>query len=160
MADPANTPLGQMLLDEITPVVMVFGTPLVEEACLKNGVNFVQMLSPFCVFNNIDGKSFSFFTYRYVCVCVCVCVYIYIYICQYLCIYSLCVSRVLERKKFETIELNFVAVPVRTASDQPYRLHKFKLRLFYASDIRQPNLEVITEMCYWHFYKMWGKKID
>ena len=37
-----------------------------------------------------------------------------------------------------------VAVPVRTASDQPYRLQKFKLRLFYASDIRQPNLEVIS----------------
>ncbi|PON63122.1 TRAPP II complex, Trs [Parasponia andersonii] len=90
MADPANTPLGQMLLDEITPVVMVLGTPLVEEACLKNGINFVQMLSPFCAFNNID-------------------------------------------------------VPVRTASDQPYRLQKFKLRLFYASDIRQPNLEVARE---------------
>ncbi|XP_062112409.1 uncharacterized protein LOC133823584 isoform X2 [Humulus lupulus] len=90
MADPANTPLGQMLLDEITPVVMVLGTPLVEEACLKNGVNFVQMLSPFCSFNNID-------------------------------------------------------VPVRTASDQSYRLQKFKLRLFYASDIGQPNLEVARE---------------
>ena len=37
----------------------------------------------------------------------------------------------------------FVAVPVRTASDQPYRLQKFKLRLCYASDIRQPNLEVV-----------------
>lgn len=37
-----------------------------------------------------------------------------------------------------------VTVPVRTASDQPYRLHKFKFRLFYASDIRQPNLEVIS----------------
>lgn len=36
----------------------------------------------------------------------------------------------------------FVSVPVRTASDQPYRIQKFKLRLFYASDIRQPNLEV------------------
>lgn len=35
------------------------------------------------------------------------------------------------------------AVPVRTASDQPYRLKKFKLRLFYASDIRQPNIEVL-----------------
>lgn len=33
-------------------------------------------------------------------------------------------------------------MPVRTASDQPYRLQKFRLRLFYASDIRQPNLEV------------------
>ncbi|XP_015900436.3 uncharacterized protein LOC107433641 isoform X1 [Ziziphus jujuba] len=90
MADPASTPLGRLLLDEITPVVMVLCTPLVEEACQKNGLSFVQMLSPFRDFNNID-------------------------------------------------------VPVRTASDQPYRLHKFKLRLFYASDIRQPNLEVAKE---------------
>ncbi|OMO68610.1 Tetratricopeptide-like helical [Corchorus olitorius] len=86
MVDPANTPLGKMLLEEITPVVMVLCTPLVEESCLKNGLSFIQMLSPFSNFTNID-------------------------------------------------------VPVRTASDQPYRLQKFKLRLFYASDIRQPNLE-------------------
>ncbi|KHF98509.1 Trafficking particle complex subunit 8 [Gossypium arboreum] len=72
MADPASTPLGKMLLEEITPVVMVLCTPYVEESCLKN-------------------------------------------------------------------------VPVRTASDQPYRLRKFKLRLFYSSDIRQPNLEVAKE---------------
>ncbi|XP_007028000.2 PREDICTED: trafficking protein particle complex subunit 8 isoform X1 [Theobroma cacao] len=90
MVDPANTPLGKMLLEEITPVVMVLCTPLVEESCLKNGLSFIQMLSPFCNFTNID-------------------------------------------------------VPVRTASDQPYRLQKFKLRLFYASDIRQPNLEVAKE---------------
>ncbi|XWS56080.1 hypothetical protein CRYUN_Cryun09bG0055900 [Craigia yunnanensis] len=90
MVDPANSPLGKMLLEEITPVVMVLCTPLVEESCLKNGLSFIQMLSPFCDFTNID-------------------------------------------------------VPVRTASDQPYRLQKFKLRLFYASDIRQPNLEVAKE---------------
>lgn len=34
------------------------------------------------------------------------------------------------------------SVPVRTSSDQLYRLKKFTLRLFYASDIRQPNVEV------------------
>lgn len=90
MVDPANTPLGKMLQEEITPVVMVLCTPLVEEACLKNGLSLVEMLSPFCNFNNID-------------------------------------------------------VPVRTSSDQPYRLQKFKLRLFYASDIRQPDLEVAKE---------------
>ncbi|XP_022745163.1 trafficking protein particle complex subunit 8-like isoform X2 [Durio zibethinus] len=90
MADPANSPLGKMLLEEITPVVMVLCTPLVEESCLKNGLSFIQMLSPFCDFTNID-------------------------------------------------------VPVRTVSDQPYRLHKFKLRLFYASDIRKPNIEVAKE---------------
>ncbi|KAK7337326.1 hypothetical protein VNO77_17892 [Canavalia gladiata] len=88
--DPAMTPLGQMLLEEITPVVMVLSTPSVEEACLKNGLSFLQMLSPFCSFNNID-------------------------------------------------------VPVRTASDQPYRIHKFRLRLFYASDVRKPDLKVAKE---------------
>ncbi|KAL5739887.1 hypothetical protein ACOSQ2_029067 [Xanthoceras sorbifolium] len=90
MVDPATTPLGRMLLDEITPVVMVLRTPLVEESCLKNGLSLVQMLTPFSNFNNID-------------------------------------------------------VPVRTSSDQPYRLQKFKLRLFYESDIRQPNLEIAKE---------------
>ncbi|KAA3472037.1 trafficking protein particle complex subunit 8-like [Gossypium australe] len=90
MADPASTPLGKMLLEEITPVVMVLCTPYVEESCLKNGLSLIQLLSPFCDFTNID-------------------------------------------------------VPVRTASDQPYRLRKFKLRLFYSSDIRQPNLEVAKE---------------
>ncbi|OVA02018.1 TRAPP III complex [Macleaya cordata] len=90
MLDPASSYLGKMLLEEITPVVMVLRTPLVEESCIKNGLNFVQMLNPFCVFNNID-------------------------------------------------------VPVRTVSDQPYRLQKFKCRLFYASDIRQPNKEAANE---------------
>lgn len=90
MADPANSPLGRMLLDEITPVVMVIRTDLVEEACQKNNLSLIEMLKPFCAFNNID-------------------------------------------------------VPVRTASDQPYRIQKFKLRLFYASEIRQPNIEVAKE---------------
>lgn len=88
--DPVNSPLGRMLLDEITPVVMVLRTPLVEEICQKNGLSFIEMVSPFCTFNNID-------------------------------------------------------VPVRTANDQPYRLQKFKLRLSYASDVRQPNVEVAKE---------------
>ncbi|KAK6131593.1 hypothetical protein DH2020_034607 [Rehmannia glutinosa] len=90
MADPANTKLGRMLLDEITPVVMVLRTPLVEESCRKNGLSLIEMLAPYSNFNNID-------------------------------------------------------VPVRTASDQPYRLRKFKLRLFYDSEIRQPNIEAAKE---------------
>lgn len=90
MMDPANTTLGRMLLDQITPAVMVLRTPLVEESCRRNGLSFIEMLNPFCNFNNID-------------------------------------------------------VPVRTASDQPYRLRRFKLRLFYASEIRQPNIEVAKE---------------
>ncbi|KAL3839351.1 hypothetical protein ACJIZ3_023942 [Penstemon smallii] len=90
MVEPENTRLGKMLLDEITPVVMVLRTPLVEESCRKNGLSFIEMLSPFCNFNNID-------------------------------------------------------VPVRTASDHPYRLRKFKLRLFYASEIRQMNSEVAKD---------------
>ncbi|KAJ0027452.1 hypothetical protein Pint_36181 [Pistacia integerrima] len=112
MVDPATTPLGKMLLDEITPVVMVLRTPLVEESCLKNGLSLVQTLSPFCNFTNIDGQF----------------------------LYPL---------TFLSLSLSLVwifdgAVPVRTASDQPYRLHKFKLRLFYESDIRQPNLELLA----------------
>ncbi|KAL0338695.1 UNVERIFIED_CONTAM: Trafficking protein particle complex subunit [Sesamum angustifolium] len=91
MADPANTKLGRMLLDEITPVVMVLRTPLVEESCRKNGFSLIEMLAPFSNFNNID-------------------------------------------------------VPVRTASDQPYRLRKFRLRLFYGSEVRQPNIEVRSIM--------------
>lgn len=63
--DPANTPLGKMLLEEITPVIMVLNTPLVEEACLKNGLSFIQMLSPFCSFNNIDGNILLYSSYRF-----------------------------------------------------------------------------------------------
>lgn len=33
---------------------------------------------------------------------------------------------------------------MRTASDQPYRLRKFKLRIVYASDVRQPDIEVLA----------------
>lgn len=34
------------------------------------------------------------------------------------------------------------AVPVRTASELPYRLQDFELRMFYAVDIAQPSAEV------------------
>uniref|UniRef100_A0A7N0ULV5 Trafficking protein particle complex subunit 8 n=1 Tax=Kalanchoe fedtschenkoi TaxID=63787 RepID=A0A7N0ULV5_KALFE len=90
MVDPARTPLGRMIVEEISPVVMVLTTPSVEDACRKNGLSLVQMLSPFSSFSNID-------------------------------------------------------VPVRTASDQPYRLHKFRLRLFYGADIRQPDFQSAKE---------------
>ncbi|KAI4310617.1 hypothetical protein MLD38_035584 [Melastoma candidum] len=87
---PATTPLGRMLLEDITPVVMVLTTPLVEESCSKNGLSFVEMIRPFCSFNNID-------------------------------------------------------VPVRTSSEQAYRLQRFKLRVFYASDIHPPDFQVAKE---------------
>ncbi|XP_031498646.1 uncharacterized protein LOC116263167 isoform X2 [Nymphaea colorata] len=88
--DVVNSPLGTMLLEEITPVIMVIATPLVEEACQKNKLNLVEILQPYCSFDNID-------------------------------------------------------VPVRTASDQPYRLQRFKLRLVYASNVIQPNPETAAE---------------
>ncbi|KAJ4758914.1 Trafficking protein particle complex subunit 8 [Rhynchospora pubera] len=88
--DPIRTYLGRLLLEEITPVVMVITTPLVEVACQKNGFSFVDVLLPFSLFPRID-------------------------------------------------------VPVRTASDQPYRLQMFKLRLFYASNIRKQNYEAAEE---------------
>jgi hypothetical protein len=90
MVEPVNSSLGKMLLEEISPVVMVLCTPLVEDTFLRNGLSFVETLKPFCNFSNID-------------------------------------------------------VPVRTSSDQLYRLKKFTLRLFYASDIKQPNVEVAKQ---------------
>ncbi|KAH0855344.1 hypothetical protein HID58_013710, partial [Brassica napus] len=90
MVEPVNSSLGKMLLEEISPVVMVLCTPLVEETFLKNGLSFVETLKPFCNFSNID-------------------------------------------------------VPVRTSGDQLYRLKKFTLRLFNASDIKQPNVEVAKQ---------------
>lgn len=130
MADPANTRLGKMLLEEISPVVMVICTPSVEESCLKNDLNLVQMLSPFCFFNNIDGKRLSFLPLS-----------LYICLCQEFGTFN-----------FDNLFFLLVVVPVRTASDQPYRLQKFRLRLVYASDIRQPNFEVtevIWLLCKW-----------
>ncbi|CAA6663549.1 unnamed protein product [Spirodela intermedia] len=91
MASAADSPLGRILVEEIAPVVMVLSTPLAEQACRKNGLDFVQMLRPFCFFENID-------------------------------------------------------VPVRTASDQPYRLQEFILRLFYASDVRKHSSEVAENL--------------
>ncbi|XP_020095709.1 trafficking protein particle complex subunit 8 isoform X1 [Ananas comosus] len=88
--DPLKTYLGRLVLEELTPVVMVLTTPLVEDSCRKNGLGFVDMLLPFSVF-----------------------------------------------KKFD--------VPVRTVNDQPYRLQMFKLRMVYASDVRQPNYEAAKE---------------
>ncbi|CAH8364666.1 unnamed protein product [Eruca vesicaria subsp. sativa] len=82
-----ETSVGKMLMEEVSPVVMILCTPLVEETFLKNGLSFVETLKPFCNFSNID-------------------------------------------------------VPVRTSGDQLYRLRKFTLRLFNASDIKQPNVEV------------------
>lgn len=76
-----------MLLEEITPAVMVLQTQLVEDTCQEVGLSFIDLLTPFCTFNNID-------------------------------------------------------VPVRTASDQPYRIKEFRLRLFNASDIGQVAAEV------------------
>lgn len=54
--DVVNSPLGTMLLEEITPVIMVIATPLVEEVCQKNKLNLVEILQPYCSFDNIDGE--------------------------------------------------------------------------------------------------------
>lgn len=55
--DPTKTSLGRMLLEEVTPLVMVLSTPSVEESCQKNGLAFLQMLLPFCFFSKIDGEN-------------------------------------------------------------------------------------------------------
>ncbi|XP_018445909.2 uncharacterized protein LOC108817661 isoform X2 [Raphanus sativus] len=101
---PVNSSsLGKMLLEEVSPVVMVLCTPLVEETFLKNGLSFVETLKPFCNFSNID-------------------------------------------------------VPVRTSGDQLYRLKRFTLRLFNASDIRQPNVEVAKQRLL-HVITQAGEKV-
>ncbi|CAK9860998.1 unnamed protein product [Sphagnum jensenii] len=41
--------------------------------------------------------------------------------------------------------LDQINVPVRTASEQPYRLQDFQLRIFNASEIRQPSPEIAEE---------------
>lgn len=38
-----------------------------------------------------------------------------------------------------------IDVPVRTASDQPYRLQMFKIRMVYASDVRKQDYEVADQ---------------
>ncbi|XP_078442115.1 tetratricopeptide repeat (TPR)-like superfamily protein [Wolffia australiana] len=91
MASSIDSPLRQMLVDEIAPVVMVLSSELAEQCCRKNGLNFVEMIRPFSIFENID-------------------------------------------------------VPVRTASDQPYRLQEFRLRIFYASDIYKKAPEVADNL--------------
>jgi hypothetical protein len=88
--DPLRSYLGRLLLEEITPVVMVLTTPLAEAACRKSGLSFVDMLSPFSLFKKID-------------------------------------------------------VPVRTASEVPYRLQMFKIRMVYASDVQKEDYEVSDE---------------
>ncbi|GJM96846.1 hypothetical protein PR202_ga13716 [Eleusine coracana subsp. coracana] len=55
--DPLRSYLGRLLLEEITPVVMVLSTPLAETACRKSGLSFVDMLSPFSLFKKIDGDT-------------------------------------------------------------------------------------------------------
>jgi len=88
--DPLRSYLGRLLLEEITPVVMVLTTPLAEATCRKSGLSFIDMLSPFSLFKKID-------------------------------------------------------VPVRTASEVPYRLQMFKIRMVYASDVRKEDYEVADE---------------
>jgi len=55
--DPLRSYLGRLLLEEITPVVMVLTTPLAEATCRKSGLSFIDMLSPFSLFKKIDGNA-------------------------------------------------------------------------------------------------------
>jgi trafficking protein particle complex subunit 8 len=55
--DPLRSYLGRLLLEEITPVVMVLTTPLAEATCCKSGLSSVDMLSPFSLFKKIDGDA-------------------------------------------------------------------------------------------------------
>lgn len=64
--DPLRSYLGRLLQEEITPVIMVLSTPLVEDACQKNGLNFIELLLPFSVFNKINGGKVFFYLFFYV----------------------------------------------------------------------------------------------
>lgn len=55
--DPLRSYLGRLLLEDVTPVVMVLTTPLAEAACRRSGLSFVDMLSPFSLFKKIDGDA-------------------------------------------------------------------------------------------------------
>lgn len=55
--DPLKSHLGRLLQEEISPVIMVLTTSLAEDACQKNGLNFIELLLPFSQFNKINGES-------------------------------------------------------------------------------------------------------
>ena len=55
--DPLRSYLGRLLLEDVTPVVMVLTTPLAEASCRRSGLSFVDMLSPFSLFKKIDGDA-------------------------------------------------------------------------------------------------------
>ncbi|XP_024543290.1 trafficking protein particle complex subunit 8 isoform X1 [Selaginella moellendorffii] len=82
--------LSQILLQSVSPVVMVLASPRAEAACRKNNLGFVDLLRPFCFLDRVN-------------------------------------------------------VPVRTASETPYRLQEFRLRLFYASEIRATPIELAEQ---------------
>uniref|UniRef100_A0A0E0GUM1 Trafficking protein particle complex subunit 8 n=1 Tax=Oryza nivara TaxID=4536 RepID=A0A0E0GUM1_ORYNI len=124
--DPLRSYLGRLLLEEITPVVMVLTTPLAEAACRKSGLSVVDMLSPFSLFKKIDGDSPPRCSPLPIIVCVTLVAFHSIGFC-------------------DLMGNPLYAVPVRTASDQPYRLQMFKIRMVYASDVRKQDYEVADQ---------------
>lgn len=135
--DPLRSYLGRLLLEEITPVVMVLTTPLAEAACRKSGLSVVDMLSPFSLFKKIDGDSPPRCSPLPIIVCVTLVAFHSIGFCN-------------------LMGNPLYAVPVRTASDQPYRLQMFKIRMVYASDVRKQDYEVILELSGSFWVVLWA----
>lgn len=52
--DPLKSYFGRLLQEEIGPMIMVLTTPLAEDACQKNGLNFVELLLPFSSFTKLN----------------------------------------------------------------------------------------------------------
>ncbi|XP_042384925.1 trafficking protein particle complex subunit 8-like [Zingiber officinale] len=52
--DPLKSYFGRLLQEEISPMIMVRTTPLAEDACQKNGLNFVELLLPFSSFTKLN----------------------------------------------------------------------------------------------------------
>lgn len=44
----------EFIQNAFSPMVAVMSTPLVEQACQKNNVSFIELLQPFCKLN-IEG---------------------------------------------------------------------------------------------------------
>jgi len=56
--DAAGTALAQLMRQRMSPVVMVMATPHAEATSRKNQLGIVDLLRPFCVLDQIDGKKF------------------------------------------------------------------------------------------------------
>ncbi|CAI5479563.1 unnamed protein product [Closterium sp. Yama58-4] len=109
--------LGESLRERMCPALMVLSTAAAEAACQKNALSFVDLLRPHCEFSNLNGEAWL---YPHPLSC---------------------------RGPASSPLATSPAVPVRTAGEHSYRLHDFRVRVFYASEIQQPSQEAAEDFC-------------